>query len=187
MSKVKAGNIETGMFLMLHGQPHKVIKKKFVSPGKGSAFTRTKLQNLRTGAVTEHVFKSHDTVTEVAVESMKMQYLYKSDNQIVFMDPRTYEQVEVPAAVLGEKVNYLIAGIECYVMIYKGESLAVSLPPKVTMEVKQAQEAVAGDRSNAGTKPAVMETGIKVQVPLFIKRGEKLIIDTDSGEYVSRA
>lgn len=187
MAKVKAGNIDTGIFLMLHGQPHKVIKKKFVSPGKGSAFTRTKLQNLRTGAVVEHVFKSHDTVEEVAVDSKRMQFLYKSGDQIVFMDPRTYDQVEVPAAVLGEKQQYLIAGIDCYVMIYQGEPLAVSLPPKVTLEVKEAQEAVAGDRSNAGTKPAVMETGLKVQVPLFIKRGEKLIIDTDSGEYVSRA
>lgn len=172
---------------MLHGQPHKVIKKKFVSPGKGSAFTRTKLQKLENGAIVEHVFKSHDTVEEVMVESKRMQYLYKNHDQAVFMNPRTYEQVEVPATILGKKVDYLVSEISCYVMTYRGKTLAVTLPPKVEMEVVQAQEAVAGDRSNAGTKPVTMETGLEVQVPLFIKKGEKLIIDTDSGEYVSRA
>ncbi len=187
MSKIKAGNIDKGMFLMHHGKPHRVVKKKFVSPGKGSAFTRTKLQNLETGAIVEFVFKSHDVIEEVEVESRQMQFLYESGEQVVFMDPRSYEQVEVPKSVLGDKVQYLAPEISCYVMVYQGKPMAVSLPPKVEMEVTQAQDAVAGDRSNAGTKPVTVETGLKVQVPLFIKTGEKLVIDTEDGSYVSRA
>lgn len=187
MTKVKAGNIETGMFLMHHGRPHKVVKKKFVSPGKGSAFTRTKLQDVESGAIFEHVFKSHDTVEEVDVESKQMQFLYQSGDQVVFMDPRSYEQVEIPLSVIGEKIDYLVPEMNCYLMFYKGKPLAISLPPKVTMEVIEAQEAIAGDRSNAGTKPVTLETGLTVQVPLFIKKGEKLVIDTETGSYVSRA
>ena len=147
----------------------------------------TKLQNLETGAIVEFVFKSHDVIEEVEVESRQMQFLYESGEQVVFMDPRSYEQVEVPKSVLGDKVQYLVPEISCYVMIYRGKPMAVSLPPKVEMEVTQAQDAVAGDRSNAGTKPVTVETGLKVQVPLFIKTGEKLVIDTEDGSYVSRA
>ena len=187
MSKVKAGNIEIGMFLMHNGFPHRVVKKKFVSPGKGSAFNRTKLQNIETGAIFEHVFKSHDVVEEVEVESKQMQFLYKAADVALFMDPRTYEQAEIPNSILGDAVSFLVAEMTVYISFYEGRATAVSLPPKVEMIVADAEEAVAGDRSNAGTKPATMETGLIVQVPLFIKKGEKLIIDTDSGSYVSRA
>lgn len=187
MAKVKAGNIETGMFLMHHGAPHKVVKKKFVSPGKGSAFTRTKLQNLVTGSIIEHVFKSHDSLEEVYVESKQMQFLYAQGNSAVFMDQRTYEQAEIPSSVLDNALDYLVAETKVYISFYENEPIAVSLPPKVELEVTQSEDAIAGDRSNAGTKPVTTETGLVVQVPLFIKKGEKLIIDTASGEYVSRA
>lgn len=187
MSKVKAGNIKQGMYLMYKGKPHKVVKKKFVSPGKGSAFTRTKLQDVKSGAIFEYTFKSHDSVEEVFVDSREMQFLYKSGDQIVFMDPRTYEQVEIPAAVIAEEVPYLVAEIKAYVAFYEDKPISVSLPAKVVMEVVEAQEAVAGDRQNAGNKPVTMETGLIVQAPLFISQGEKLIIDTQSGEYISRS
>ena len=187
MSKVKAGNIELGMFIMHNGAPHRVIKKKFVSPGKGSAFNRTKLQNIETGAMMEHVFKSHDVVEEVEVESKQMQFLYKAADGVVFMDPRTYEQAEISNTVLGNAVDFLVAEMMVYISFYEGRATAVSLPPKVQMIVVESEDAIAGDRSNAGTKPVTMETGLIVQVPLFIKKGEKLIVDTDSGSYVSRA
>jgi len=187
MSKVKAGNIEIGMFIMHNGSPHRVVKKKFVSPGKGSAFNRTKLQNIETGAILEFVFKSHDVIEEVEVESKQMQFLYKSADGAVFMEPRTFEQAEISDKVLGDAVNYLVPEIKVYVSFYEDRATAVSLPPKVEMVVAQADDAIAGDRSNAGTKPVTMETGLIVQVPLFIKQGEKLLIDTDSGSYVSRA
>ena len=187
MSKVKAGNIEMGMYILYNAKPHKVIKRKFVSPGKGSAFNRTKLQNLETGAIFEHVFKSHDSVEEVFVESKMMQYLYHDGENVFFMDPRSYEQIEVLTAVVGSKMPYFVPEIMVYVITYEDKPLAVSFPPKVTMLVTEAEEAVAGDRSNAGTKPVTMETGLVVQVPLFVKNGEKLIIDTEDGNYVSRA
>jgi elongation factor P len=187
MSKIKAGNIERGMYLLHHGHPHKVVKKKFVSPGKGSAFTRTKLLNLETGSIVSHVFKSHDRVEEIYVESKRMQFLYKRDNQVVFMDPQTYHQVEIPRKVIGEKVKFLVSELEVYILFYQEKPMAVKLPPKVTMEVTKAKHAVAGDRQNAGSKPVRMETGLEVQAPLFIEEGEKLIISTESGEYVSRA
>jgi len=187
MSKVKAGNIEVGMFLMHNGFPHRVIKKKFVSPGKGSAFNRTKLQNIETGAIFEHVYKSHDAVEEVEVESRQMQFLYKAVDGAVFMDPRTYDQAEITNAVLGNAIDFLVAEMMVYISFYEGRATAVNLPPKVEMTVVESEDAIAGDRSNAGTKPVTMETGLIVQVPLFIKKGEKLIVDTDSGSYVSRA
>ncbi len=187
MSKVKAGNIENNMFLIHNGKPHRVIKKKFVSPGKGSAFTRTKLQNLETGAILEHVFKSHDVVESVEVESKEMQFLYRMGDAAVFMDPRSYDQLEVSHSVLDDALNYLVSEVKVYISFYEGKPMAVNLPSKVELVVSEAEEAVAGDRSNAGTKPVTMETGLVVQVPLFIKRGEKLIIDTDTGTYISRA
>ncbi len=187
MAKVKAGNIKKGMYILYQNQPHQVFSKQFVSPGKGSAFTRTKLKDLRTGSIFEFVFKSHDSVEEVYVETKKMHFLFKNKDQIVFMNPVTYEQVEVSPKVLGDGVNYLVPEMQVYVAFYKAKPLGVSLPPKVEMEVVKAQAAVAGDRQNAGKKPVVMETGLKVQVPLFIKKGEKLLVDTTSGEYVSRA
>jgi elongation factor P len=187
MAKVKAGNIETGMFLMHNGSPHRVVKKKFVSPGKGSAFCRTKLQNLETGATIDHVFKSHDSLEEVFVESKQMQFLYLSADGAVFMDQRSYEQVEIPFKVLGDVVNYLVSETKVYISFYEGRPIAVNLPPKVELEVTESEDAIAGDRSNSGTKPVKMETGLAVQVPLFIKKGEKLVIDTATGDYVSRA
>ncbi len=187
MAKIKAGNIERGMYLLHNQTPHKVVKKKFVSPGKGSAFTRTKLENLETGSIISHVFKSHDRVEEIYVESREMQFLYQTGGSLVFMDPRTYEQVEVPAKVLGEKAQYLVPETKVYVASYQDKALAVSLPAKVNMEVTKSQKAVSGDRQNAGTKPVRLETGLKVQVPLFIEEGEKIVIDTETGEYISRA
>ncbi len=186
MGKVKAGNIELGMFIMHCGQPHKVMKKKFVSPGKGSAFTRTKLENLITGGYVDHVFKSHDTVESIEVDSKEMQFLYVSGDQVVFMDPQSYEQVEISKTVLGDKIYYLVPEIKAYIVFYQNEPLTINLPPKISMEVTEAEDAVAGDRSSAGTKPVTMETGLIVQVPLFIKKGERLIIDTVEGKYASR-
>ena len=187
MTKIKAGNIERGMYLLHNNSPHKVVKKKFVSPGKGSAFTRTKLENLETGAIVSHVFKSHDRVEEIYVESREMQFLYQAENMLVFMDPRTYEQVEVTQQLLGEKAQFLVPETKVYLSFYQDKPLAVSMPPKVEMTVTKAREAVAGDRQNAGTKSVTLETGLEVQAPLFIKQGEKLVIDTETGEYVSRA
>lgn len=187
MSAIKAGNIKKGSYILYNNAPHYVVKTQFVSPGKGSAFTRTKMRNVYNGAVLEFNFKSHDSIEEVDVESREVQFLYTDGEDVVFMDPRTYEQFSVSNTVLGEKVGYLVQGdMKVFLTFYQEKVIGVGLPPKVKMVVKEAQEAVAGDRQTAGKKPVIMETGITVYAPLFIKTGETLLIDTETGEYVSR-
>lgn len=187
MAKIKAGNIKKGTYIDYQGQPHYIVKTQFVSPGKGSAFTRTKMRNIITGSVIEFNFKSHDNIEEIDVEHKEMQFLYVDGDEVVFMDQNTYDQINVPAALLGEKVNYLVPELMVYIVFYQGKPLGVSLPPKVKMVVAESEDAVAGDRQNAGKKPVTMETGLIVQAPLFIKKGETLIVDTETGDYVSRA
>ena len=187
MATIKAGNIKKGSYILYRNLPHYVVKTQFVSPGKGSAFTRTKMKDMRTGSNVEFNFKSHDNVEELEVDTSEMQYLYHDGTDIVFMDPRSYEQVNVPASVLGDKDKMLTPEIKVYLSFYQDKVIGVSLPPKVKMKVEEAQEAVAGDRQNAGKKPVTMESGLIVQAPLFIKTGDYLIIDTETAAYVSRA
>jgi elongation factor P len=188
MSTVKAGNIKKGTYILYNNAPQYVLKTQFVSPGKGSAFTRTKMRNVFTGAVLEFNFKSHDSIEEVEVESREVQFLYDDGEDIVFMDPRTYEQFTVSKTVVGEKAGYLVQGdMKIFLTFYQDKVIGISLPPKVKMVVKEALDAVAGDRQTAGKKAVTMETGLIVYAPLFIKTGETLLIDTETGEYVSRA
>lgn len=187
MSKVKAGNIKKGTYIEYRNQPHYVLKTQFVSPGKGSAFTRTKMRNMVTSAVIEFNFKSHDSIEELDIESKEMQFLYVDGEDVIFMDQQTYEQINVPIELLSSGASYLVPELAVYVIFYQDKALGVSLPPKVKIVVTQAEEVVAGDRQNAGKKSVTMETGLIVQAPLFVKKGDILIIDTDSGAYVSRA
>ncbi|MGD9129114.1 MAG: elongation factor P [Candidatus Woesebacteria bacterium] len=186
MPKIKAGNIKKGTYILYQNQAHYVVQTKFVSPGKGSAFTRTKLRNVKSGSTFEFAFKSHDTIEQLDVESKEMQFLYLDGDEIVFMDQRTYEQLSVPSSLLEGKEKFLVPELSVYLSLLDGKAIGVSLPPKVKMKVKKAAEAIAGDRQTAGKKPVTMETGLIVQAPLFIKQGDTLIIDTESGEYVSR-
>lgn len=187
MGKLKGGNISKGMYVLHNGQPHYVTKSQFVSPGKGSAFTRARLQNFKTGASVDFVFKSHDTVDEIEVESREMQFLYLTSDEVVFMDPRSYEQASIPIELLDGQEKFLLAELKVYIQFYQDKAIGVSLPPKVTLTVAQAEEAVAGDRQTAGKKAVTMETGLVVQAPLFVKKGDKLILDVETGTYVSRA
>lgn len=186
MSLIKAGNIKKGSYVLYKEQPHYVLKTQFVSPGKGSAFTRVKLREMRSGANLEFNFKSHDSVEELDVETKEMQFLYHDGSDIVFMDPRSYEQLTVPKHVLDDKALMLTSEIKVYLTIYDERVIGVILPPKVRMTVTDAQDAIAGDRQNAGKKPVTMESGLIVQAPLFIKTGDALLIDTETAAYVSR-
>lgn len=186
MSTIKAGNIKKGSYILYKEQPHYVLKTQFVSPGKGSAFTRVKMRDMRSGANLEFNFKSHDNIEELDVETKEMQFLYHDGSDIVFMDPRSYEQLTVPARVLDDKALMLTAEIKVYLTIYNEQVIGVILPPKVRMTVTEAQDAIAGDRQNAGKKPVTMESGLIVQAPLFIKTGDTLLIDTETAAYVSR-
>jgi len=184
--KIKAGNIKKGSYILFKNQPHLVTKTDFLSPGKGSAFMRLKLKNIKTGNTVEFTYKSNETVEELDVSSKKMQYLYHDANEVVFMDERTYEQVSVPSDLIEDKLDLLTPEINLYIMIIDDQPVGVSFPPKVKLKVKRAENAVAGDTVGGAKKEIELETGLKIQAPLFIKTGETVVVDTDTKQYVGR-
>ena len=184
---MNAGNIAKGMYLMFKDAPYQVVKAEFMAPGKGTPVMRVKMKNAKTGAAAEFTYKTNEAVEIVEVDKKEMQYLYRDGKSVVFMDPRTFEQVEVPELLLAESGGYLMPDMKCWVSWYEGEAIGVILPPHVNMKVVEAPDAVAGNRVNAPKKLVKTETGLEVSVPLFIKEGEMIVIDTGTGEYVSRA
>jgi elongation factor P len=186
MPSIKAGNITKGCYILFKNQPYHVTKADFNSPGKGSAFMRCKMKSVKTGQTQDFTYKSNEMVEELDIQSLKMQFLYADNTSAVFMDDRTYEQQEVPKALLEDKLDLLTADIECYIMLSEDEVLGVSLPPKVKLKVKEARDAVAGNTVGQARKEVELETGLKLQAPLFVKTGDTLIVDTDSKQYVSR-
>ncbi len=164
-----------------------VTEFQHVNPGKGSAFVRVKMRSIGSGKTLEHTFKSGEEVDIVSVDRRTMQYLYSDTNGATFMDNTTYDQVQVSNAMLDGKGGYLKEGVEVLIVMYEGAAVAVQLPRKIAFTVTEAQEAVRGDTGGNVTKEVVLETGLKVRVPLFIKEGEKIIINTDTNEYVERA
>lgn len=184
---INGGNIRKGTYIKFKDQPHMVTRTEFVSPGKGSAFTRAKLKNVRTGAVQEFTFKSSESIEELDVSTVEMQFSYIDGSDVYFMDPRTYEQVSVNADLLEGKIGFLTSDLTMYIIFYNEQAIGVRFPNTVKLKVTYAEEATAGNRVNAPKKPVTLETGMTVQAPLFVKAGDMLIIDTESGEYLSRA
>jgi elongation factor P len=158
-----------------------------VKPGKGAAFVRTKLKNLRNGNTAEKTFRGGEKVAKAQIDNKKMQYLYESAGNHVFMDLNTYEQIELPGDVIEDELKYLLENSECNIIMYGSETLGVDLPNTVELNVKETEPGIRGDTSSGGSKPAVMETGLVVQVPFFINADDRLIINTSDGSYVSRA
>lgn len=187
MATIKAGNVSKGMFILFRNNPCEVTKAEFYHPGKGSAVNRLKLRNVKSGGTVDFTYKSNEQLEQLDVTSQEMQYLYHDTSEVVFIDPRSYEQVTLPVSLFESKLGYLTPDIKVYVQFYEEEPLAVSLPPKVKLKVTESPDAVAGNRVNAPKKTVVMETGLEVQAPIFIKEGEILVIDTETNEYVSRA
>lgn len=187
MSLVKAGNITKGLYLNFKNTPHLVVKTEFHSPGKGSAFNKVKMKNIKTGTNLEFTFKSNEQIESLDIASKEMQFLYRSGDEVVFMDPHTFEQVEVGLGLLDGKEGFLNSEIKVYILFYDEVALGVTLPPKVRLKVIEAENATAGNRVNAPKKPVTLETGLVIQAPLFIKPGEIIIVDTETYEYVSRA
>jgi elongation factor P len=187
MPTIKGGNIRKGTYILFKNIPHLVTKTEFVSPGKGSAFLRARLKNIKTAATQEFTFKSVESVEELDVQSKEMQFLYLDGDSVVFMDPRTYEQENIAKELIDDKVGYLTADVTVFILFYNDEAIGVRFPLNVKLKVKYAEDATAGNRVNAPKKPVTMETGITIQAPLFVKTGDTLIIDTESGDYVSRA
>jgi len=187
MSNIKAGNITKGSYIQFKNQPYQVTKADFTSPGKGSAFMRCKLKNVKTGQTQEFTYKSNEIVDELEIQSLKMQYLYTDSSNVVFMNDRTYEQQEVPRSLLEDKLDLLTADVDVYILMSEFEILGVSLPPKVKLKVTEARDAVAGNTVGQARKEVTLETGLIIQAPLFVKTGDTLIIDTTTKQYVSRA
>lgn len=183
---IKAGIIRKGMYILFKDSPCLVTKTDFVSPGKGSAFMRARLKSVKTGNTQEFTYKSTESVEEVEVSSTKMQFLYADGQEAVFMNPETYEQVEVPVALLGERVQMLSPEISVYVMFYEGQAIDVNFPPKISLKVVYAEESVAGNTMGTARKDVKLETGMIVSAPIFIKEGDTLIIDTETMQYQSR-
>ncbi len=186
MSTIKATSITKGTYILFRGDPCLITKTEFYHPGKGPTVERVKFKNIRTGNSQDFTFKSNEQVEVADVNSREMQYLYADDTEAVFMDPRTFDQVSLPIDLVEDKLKFLTAEINVYVQSFNDQPIGVSLPPKVKLTVTEAFDAVAGGRVNAPKKPVVMETGLEVQAPLFVKEGDILVVDTQTGEYVSR-
>jgi elongation factor P len=164
-----------------------VVEFQHVKPGKGGAFVRTKLRNSRTKAVIERTFRADEKIEQAVVEKREMQYLYKDGAHYVFMDNTSYEQLSVEAASLGEAASYLKEGDSAVLQMYDGEIVDVDLPAAVELAVTKTEPGIQGDRVSGARKPATLETGLVVQVPLFVNPGDRIKVDTRSGEYITRA
>lgn len=184
---ISVNDLKTGLTIEFDGNIFRVIEFQHVKPGKGAAFVRTKLKNLRNGNTAEKTFRGGEKVAKAQIDNKKMQYLYESAGNHVFMDLNTYEQIELPGDVIEDELKYLLENSECNIIMYGSETLGVDLPNTVELNVKETEPGIRGDTSSGGSKPAVMETGLVVQVPFFINADDCLIINTSDGSYVSRA
>jgi len=180
-------DLKNGMTLNLDGQLWGVVDFQHVKPGKGGAFVRTKLKNVLTGKVVDRTFNAGVKVEVANVDKREMQYLYREGEDFVFMDVQDYDQPRIPAATVGAVAHYLLEEQTAVVAFNDGLPLYVELPASVELTVSQTDPGVQGDRSTGGTKPATLETGAQIQVPLFITTGQKIRVDTRSGDYLGRA
>lgn len=182
----QASQIRNGMVLSINNNLWQVVEFQFVQPGKGGAFVRTKIKNLQTGRVIERTYRSDEKVTDVRVESKDMQYLYHDGALFYFMNNETYEQVAVSEDLVAEAKNYLKEGEIVEILFHGEEIIGIELPFFVELKVVETEPGVKGDTVSGATKPAKLETGAVIQVPLFIEQGEVLKIDTRTGTYVER-
>jgi elongation factor P len=183
---VSTNDLKNGMTLNLDGQLWTVLYFLHHKPGKGQAVVRTKLRNVKSGAVQERTFKADEKVGLAIVDRREMQYLFREGDHLVLMDNETYEQTHVPLEVVGEAVNYLVEGASAAVPTYEGTPIGVELPAAVVLSVSETEPGVKGDRVSGAMKAATLETGIIVQVPLFVEQGDRIKVDTRSGEYLTR-
>ena len=186
MSSYNTNEFRSGLKIMLDGDPYTIVENEFVKPGKGQAFNRVKIRNLKTGRVVDRTFKSGDSVEAADVMDVDMQYLYTDGEQWHFMDQTNFEQHAADEAAVGDCAKWLKDQDICQVTLYNGTPLSVSAPNFVELRITQSDPGVKGDTAQGATKPATLETGAKVKVPLFVEEGEVIKIDTRTGEYVSR-
>jgi elongation factor P len=186
MASYSTSEFRSGLKIMLDGDPCAIIENEFVKPGKGQAFNRVRIRNLKTGRVLDKTFKSGETVDAADVMDTAMQYLYSDGEFWHFMDPETYEQQAADANAVGDAQLWLKAQDSCEVTLYNGSPIGVTLPNFVELEITDTDPGLKGDTAQGGTKPATLETGAVVKVPLFLEIGELVKVDTRTGEYMSR-
>ena len=179
-------DLKNGMVLKLEGQLWQVVEFQHVKPGKGPAFVRTKLKHVESGKNVDKTFNAGTKVETATVDRRTMQYLYKEGDDFVFMDNSSYDQIHVPGATIGGGASYLLESLPVQIAFHDGAPLYLELPVTVELQVTHTEPGLQGDRSSAGTKPATVETGAEIQVPLFINTGDKLKIDSRDGSYLGR-
>ena len=184
---LSTNDLRNGMSLDLPDGLFAVVEFQHVKPGKGGAFVRTKLRNMRTKAVLERTFRADEKVEQAMIEKREMQYLYRDGEHYVFMDNTTYDQLQVESASLGDAASYLKEGDSAVLQMYAGEIVDVDLPAAVELTISETEPGIQGDRVSGARKPATLETGRVVQVPLFVNPGDRIKVDTRSGEYITRA
>ncbi len=183
---ISSNDFRPGVTIVLDGSVWRVVEFLHVKPGKGSAFVRTKLKNVQSGSVVERTFRAGETVPQANLEKSTMQHTYKDGDEFVFMDMETYEESRLSANQIGDRVKYIKDGMEVNVVRWGDQVLEVELPNSVTLEIVQTDPGVRGDTATGGTKPATLETGATVMVPLFISQGERIRIDTRNDTYLGR-
>ncbi|HEX7442355.1 MAG TPA: elongation factor P [Acidimicrobiales bacterium] len=184
---VSTNDLRNGMTLNLPEGLFNVIEFQHVKPGKGGAFVRTKLKNQRTGAVIERTYRADEKLEQAIIDKREMQFLYRDGGEYVFMDTRTYDQLQVETGLLGDAANYLKEGDDAVLQFFGTEIVGVELPAAVELTIAETEPGLQGDRVSGARKPATLETGLVIQVPLFVNPGEKVKVDTRTGEYLTRA
>ena len=179
-------DLKNGLVLNLDGQLWSVVEFQHVKPGKGGAFVRTKLKNVLSGKVVDKTFNAGTKVETATVDKRDFQYLYKEGSDFVFMDSQSYEQIHVPVETVGEMAKYMLENQDAVVAVHEGTPLYVELPAAVELTISYTEPGMQGDRSTGGTKPATLETGAEINVPLFLNTGDKIKVDTRDGRYLGR-
>ncbi|MDD3819612.1 MAG: elongation factor P [Actinomycetota bacterium] len=182
---ISTSDFKNGMTILYEGQLYRILYFQHVKPGKGGAFVRTKLKDLNSGAIIDKTFRAGEKMEQAILETRKMQYLYK-DEHYHFMDIETYEQIHLSEELLEEQKDYLIENMELFVVFYKGKPISIELPITIESKVIETEPGVKGDTVSSSFKPAVIETGAKIMVPLFIDTGDIIKVDTRTGEYITR-
>jgi len=186
-SSININEIKNGMTIIIDGKLCLIEEFQHVKPGKGAAFMKIKLRNLRTGSLVEETYNTNIKIERARVDRLPMQYLYSMGDTYVFMNSETYEQIELPEEKVAEQKKFLKEGLDVTITMYQGEILGITLPEKVEYEIIETSDAVKGNTTNNAQKDAVIETGYTVKVPLFINQGERVLISTSDGKYAGRA
>ncbi len=184
---ISVNDFRTGLTIRIDNDIFSVVEFLHVKPGKGAAFVRSKLKNIKTGAVREMTFRAGERVARAIIETRQMQFLYSADTEYFFMDNNSYEQISLVKEDLGDAPKYLVENMVIGIQFYEGAPIGVDLPTTVNLRVTETEPGFRGDTTSGATKPAVLETGITVNVPLFVTQDEVIKVDTRTGEYLSRA